>query len=392
LFEVCGDSMIPFTFNVPTKIVFEPGSIGGLGERLSSIGVNSALVVTDKGVMGAGCLEGIFSSLDSSGIVHETYDGVEQNPTENNVREALRILKDCNHDSIVAVGGGSSIDTAKGMVASLKEGRDISELYQGVMRGTAPLPLVAIPTTAGTGSEVTWSAVITDKGQKVKETARGEYMYPRMAIVDPEITVSLPPTITASTGMDALTHSLEAFITRGAHAMSDAMAMESTMLIFRHLREAVHQGKNMTARGAMSVASTLGGMAFSISGLGMVHGMAEPLGGRFNIPHGIANSILLPHCLEFNCDAVEDKLSLLARLLGINGDRSAHETSHSLVREVNRLSDDVGIPRKLDITIGREEFDSLVDDALGNSCLPANPKKVKRGDIEGIYSRIIDVE
>lgn len=383
--------MNPFTFNVPTRIIFESGSARRLGSLLSSEGINSALVITDKGVLKAGCLHGIFESMDSSEIVHETYDGVEQNPTEDTVREALHILRDCGYDCIVAVGGGSSIDTAKAVLATIKEGRDIRELYSGVLKGVAPLPLIAMPTTAGTGSEVTWSAVITDAERKVKETARGEYMYPWMAIVDPELTISLPPHITASTGLDALTHAMEAFITRGAHSMSDALAMEASLLVFRNLREAVRNGKNLTARSAMSIASTLAGLAFSISGLGIVHGMAEPLGGRYNVPHGIANSILLPHCLEFNCEAVEEKLALMARLLGIDGEHSAHETSHFLVEEVAELSNDVGIPHRLEVTVGQVEFEALVDDAFKNSCLPANPKPVSREDIAGIYSSILTV-
>jgi len=384
--------MNPFNFNVPTKIIFEPGSTSRLGSLLSDDGVNSALVITDKGVLKAGCLEGVFDSLDSMGIIHETYDGVEQNPTENNVREALRILRECNYDSIIAVGGGSSIDTAKAVVAMTKEGKDIGELYEGVLKGDAPLSLVAIPTTAGTGSEVTWSAVITDTERKVKETARGEFMYPKIALIDPELTISLPSHITASTGMDALTHAMEAFITKGAHAMSDALAMEASLLIFENLRDAVNDGSNLKARSAMSIASTLAGMSFSISGLGVVHGMAEPLGGRYNVPHGIANSILLPHCLSFNCDAVEGKLAIMARLLGINGNHSEHDTSHLLVKEVARLSDDVGIPHKLDVVINQDEFDSLITDASKNSCLPANPKPVSRKDIASIYSNVLKVE
>jgi alcohol dehydrogenase len=384
--------MNPFSFNVPTRIIFEPGAINGLGPLLSDEGVNSALVITDKGVLKAGCLEGVFDSLDSMGIIHETYDGVEQNPTEDNVREAFRILRECGYDSIIAVGGGSSIDTAKAVVAMMREGKDISELYKGALKGDAPISLVAIPTTAGTGSEVTWSAVITDTEKKVKETARGVFMYPRIALIDPELTISLPSHITASTGMDALTHAMEAFITRRAHAMSDALAMEASLLIFNNLRDAVNDGGNLRARSAMSIASTLAGMSFSTSGLGIVHGMAEPLGGRYNVPHGIANSILLPHCLSFNCDAVEGKLAMMARLLGINGGHSEHETSHLLVKEVARLSDDVGIPHRLEVVIDQNEFDSLISDASKNSCLPANPKPVGREDIASIYSKILGVE
>ncbi len=390
--HIHGDLMNPFTFNVPTQIVFKRGSIGGLGEALSAENVNSVLVVTDAGVMNAGCLRGVFSSLESSGIIHETYDGVCQNPTEGNVRDALSVLGEGSYDAIVAVGGGSSIDTAKAVVASLKERRDISELYEGVLRGQPPMPLVAIPTTAGTGSEVTLSSVITDTENGAKETVRGEYMYPKLAIVDPEITVSLPAEITASTGMDALTHALEAFTTRESHAMSDALAMESSLLIFRHLRDAVRDGKNLTARAGMSVASTLGGMAFSISGLGMVHGMAEPLGGKYNVPHGIANSTLLPHCMRFNRDAVEDKLAQMARTLGISEGDTPRETSRKMVEEVAKLSNDVGIPHKLDLTLDQYELDSLVSNALTNSCLPANPKAVKREDVEAIYSKILNIK
>lgn len=387
-----GLGMNPFRFHVPTRIIFEVGAVHFLGEMLKDEGINAAMVITDKGVLGAGCLEPVFSSLDKYGIVHEIYDGVKQNPTERNVEEALAFLKSGSFDAILAVGGGSSLDTAKAVLALLKEGRNIRDLYQGVLRGKPPIPLIAVPTTAGTGSEVTWSAVITNEEARVKETIRGEYMYPKMAVVDPELTITLPEKITASTGMDALTHALEAFISKKAHALSDGLAMEAAYLIFNNLRNAVDNGQDIQARSAMSIASTLAGMAFSISGLGMVHGLAEPLGGRYNVPHGIANSILLPHCLSFNCDAVEEKLAILARLLGLDGKRDFHEVSHSLVDEVIRLADDVGIPGKLDITLDEEEFNALVNDALKNSCLPANPKNVKREDIQAIYSRILHVE
>lgn len=384
--------MNPIRFHVPTRIIFEVGAVHFLGEMLKDDGINATLVITDKGVLDAGCLEPVFASLDKYSIDHETYDGVKQNPTERNVEEALELLNSGSFDAIIAVGGGSSLDTAKAVLALLKEGRSIRELYQGILRGTPPMPLIAIPTTAGTGSEVTWSAVITNEEARVKETIRGEYMYPRIAVVDPELTVTLPEKMTASTGMDALTHALEAFISKKAHAVSDGLAMEATYLIFNHLRDAVENGHDIRARSAMSIASTLAGMAFSISGLGMVHGLAEPLGGRYNVPHGIANSVLLPHCLTFNCDAVEEKLAIMARLLGFDGEHDSHEISHILVEEVTRLADDVGIPHELDIVIDKDEFEALVSDAQRNSCLPANPKKVRREDIEAIYSHILHVK
>jgi len=247
--------------------------------------------------------------------------------------------------------------------------------------------------TAGTGSEVTWSAVITNEEDHVKETIRGEYMYPKFALVDPELTLTLPRHITASTGMDALTHALEAYICNRAHALSDALAMEASMLIFGHLRNAVRDGSDMSARSAMSIASTLAGMAFSISGLGMVHGMAEPLGGKLNVPHGIANSVLLPYCLGFNRDAVQGKLSVLARLLYLDGHRSEGGSSQALVDSVRIMAREVGIPAHIDdAKVSEEQMRALVQDAQVNSCMPANPKKITRKDIEAIYREILRME
>jgi alcohol dehydrogenase len=385
--------MNSFRFHVPTRIIFERGGVHSLGGLLAKENVYSAVVITDRGVLRAGCLKGVFASLDEHRILHETYDGVEQNPTERNVLEALEIISSCSYDSIIAVGGGSSLDTGKAVLALMKEGKPIRELYAGVLTGSAPMPLVAVPTTAGTGSEVTWSAVITNEEDHVKETIRGEYMYPKFALVDPELTLTLPRHITASTGMDALTHALEAYICNRAHALSDALAMEASMLIFGHLRNAVRDGSDMSARSAMSIASTLAGMAFSISGLGMVHGMAEPLGGKLNVPHGIANSVLLPYCLGFNRDAVQGKLSVLARLLYLDGHRSEGGSSQALVDSVRIMAREGGIPAHIDdAKVSEEQMRALVQDAQVNSCMPANPKKITRKDIEAIYREILRME
>ncbi|MFP4169616.1 MAG: iron-containing alcohol dehydrogenase family protein [Methanomassiliicoccales archaeon] len=382
--------MNPFEFFVPTRMVFRVGCVERLGPLLRERGADSSFIITDRGVLEAGCLDGVYRSLDEAGIVHETFDGVEQNPTEGNVERALHLLQECGHGSLVAVGGGSSIDTAKGVLALLTEDRDIRDLYTGTLQGRAPIPMAAIPTTAGTGSEVTWSAVITNPQARVKETIRGECLYPKLALIDPQLTASMPAKITASTGMDALTHALEAYTTSRAHALSDGLAMEATYLIFRHLEAAVEDPSDIGARSGMSIASTLAGLAFSISGLGMVHGMAEPLGGRLNVPHGIANSVLLPYCLEFNRPAVEERLSVLARLVGVGGG-SAHDSAQALVDRVRELSRQVGIPEHLDgYEVGGEELDALVEDAMGNSCLPANPREVSREDLRGIYHTILD--
>ncbi|MDH7508840.1 MAG: iron-containing alcohol dehydrogenase, partial [Methanomassiliicoccales archaeon] len=377
--------MNSFRFHVPTRVIFEKGSAHSIGKILLAHGIHSAFIVTDKGVRKASCVTKVIGALDESGIVYDIYDGVEQNPKEENVIEALEALKASSHESIIAVGGGSVIDTAKATLALMKECCDIHELYHREVTGVAPITLIAIPTTAGTGSEVTRSAVITDTKAKVKETIRGECLYPKIALVDPELTISLPKSITASTGMDALTHALEAYTSRNAHSMSDALAVEAARLIFENLRTAVEDGNNIEARSCMSAASTLAGMAFSISGLGMVHAMAEPLGGRFNVPHGVANSVLLPYCLEFNCGAVMDKLARLARILNLHADgncnSSIEDDANSVVNAVRKLSADIGIPHHLNhFEISQDEFEILIDDAMKNSCLPANPKKVKKSE------------
>ncbi|MCQ5375661.1 MAG: iron-containing alcohol dehydrogenase [Methanomassiliicoccales archaeon] len=388
--------MNPFKFHVPTKIIFQRCCAQSIGEILVKQGIHSSLIVTDGGVRRASCVRKVIDSLDDSNISYDVFDGVEQNPKEENVIEALEMLRSSSHESIIAVGGGSVIDTAKATLALMKECCDIHELYRREVTGAAPITLIAIPTTAGTGSEVTRSAVITDAKAKVKETIRGECLYPKIALVDPELTISLPKSITASTGMDALTHALEAYISKNAHVMSDALAIEATRLIFENLRTAVEDGHDIEARSCMSAASTLAGMAFSISGLGMVHAMAEPLGGRLNVPHGIANSVLLPYCLEFNCGAVMDKLARLGRILNINAvencNSSIEDAANSVVNAVRELSADVGIPHHLNhLEISQDEFEALVNDAMKNSCLPANPRKVGKSDLSRIYSTVLRV-
>lgn len=391
--------MNPFRFYVPTRLVMEQGCVGSLGETLSKQEVDSALVVADRGVVEAGCVSKVLSSLEESGIGHVTYDGVEQNPTEENVKEAHETVSRNGFGAIVAVGGGSVIDTAKAVVALMTECCEIRELYSRDVVGTAPITLVAVPTTAGTGSEVTRSSVITNKEARVKETIRGECLYPKIALVDPELTITLPRSITASTGMDALTHAIEAYTTKNSHPLSDALAVEAARLIFRNLGKAVRDGSDLEARTCMSAASTLAGMAFSVSGLGMIHAMAEPLGGRFNIPHGTANSILLPYCLDFNCDTVLNKLAHLAKVLDlcsgydIKDRKAACSAAQAIVELVRRLSLDVGIPQRIEkLSLSKEEFSDLVEDASRNSCLSANPKKVEKKDIREIYAEVLRVQ
>ncbi|MEM2943604.1 MAG: iron-containing alcohol dehydrogenase [Methanomassiliicoccales archaeon] len=389
--------MNSFNFYVPTKVIFGRGCARSIGEILSKNRVNTALVITDNGVRKASCVARIISVLDDTGIVYDIYDGVMQNPREENVFEALEMLNKHKHEAIVAVGGGSVIDTAKATLAILKENCDIHELYHREVAGTAPLPLIAIPTTAGTGSEVTRSAVITDARAKVKETIRGDALYPKVALVDPELTISLPKSITAYTGMDALTHALEAYISKNAHVMSDALAVEAIKLIMKNLKNAVYDGKNIEARSCMIAASTLAGMAFSISGLGMVHAMAEPLGGRFNIPHGVANSVLLPYCLEFNCEAVAEKLVALAKMIDLysnnHGDPPPVQIAMGVVHSVRSLSSEIGIPHRLDnLEISDEEIRALIDDASRNGCLAANPRRVDRSDLERIFRMVLNAK
>ena len=273
---------LPFSFTLPTKIVYGPGCISSLIDELQLNNCSSPIIVTDKGVIKAGILDKITSLLGQNNISFTVYDGVEPNPKDVNVEEGTRIAREFGADSIIAIGGGSPIDCAKSVGVLLAHDGDRIKKYEGKSAATKPLPLlITIPTTSGTGSELTFSSVITDTENHYKMTVKSQYTAAKVAICDPELTLSLPAHITASTGMDALTHAIEAYTATCAEPISDAMALYATELIYNNLVSAFNDGENLEARSAMLLGSMIAGIAFSHSDVASVHCIAESLGGVY---------------------------------------------------------------------------------------------------------------
>jgi len=291
-----------FQFIHVTKIVAGPGSSEQVGDELRELGGTRVLIVTDRGIAASGVLEKLTPGLDRAGIAYEIFDGIEPNPSSDDVERAAEQARQFQADAVLAVGGGSPIDAAK-MVAVLAQfGGKVAD-YEGFNSVSGPtLPLIAVPTTVGTGSEVTRGAVITDTARNGKMVAVSPHIFPRVAILDPTLLEKLPPSITAATGMDSLTQALEGYVSRGANPISDALNLEALRLIAENLRLAVARN-DLDALGKMQIATTMQGIGFHNSGLGLVHAMSNTAGGMFGTAHGVTNAIILPHVMAFNAPA-----------------------------------------------------------------------------------------
>lgn len=378
-------------FTVPTKIKYGYGAAKNIGALIKELGGKSALIVTDPGLVRAGLLKTIRSILQSDGIQFSCYDQVEPNPSIENVEACFEVYRQNNPDVIVGLGGGSSIDTAKAVAVLATNGGRIQD-YEGYNKVTKPKKtVIAIPTTAGTGSEVTASSVITDRKRQIKMAIISFNVIPEYALVDPELTLSAPPALTASTGMDALTHAIESYVSKDAIPQSEALALHAIRLISRSLRRAVFDGDNRAARDDMMMGSLLAGMAFAISKLGNVHAMAHPLGGVFNIPHGIANAVLLPYVMKFNALACPEKFADIAAAMGadIRG-LSQREAALKAVELVRELNTDIGIPDNLScLGVTTTALDKLCEDTMRSGNVLVNPRKTTIQDIRKLYEDAI---
>lgn len=337
-------------FFSPKKILFGIGSLEKLSEEIQMFNAKKALLVTDKGVVDAGLLEKVSDVLMGSSIDFAVFDKVEANPTMPSIHEGADLYKSENCDIIVALGGGSSMDAAKAIgVKATHEG----DIINYTRRGGKPVqditpPLITIPTTSGTGSEVTRISVLTNLEEKIKMVIATPVIIPDLALVDPEMTRTLPPGMTAFTGMDALTHAVESYISNKASTLTQNLAIKAIELIGSNLRQAVANGENMEARSNMILASMMAGMASSNSSVGMVHAVAHALGGLFNIGHGVANALMLPYAMRYNLIACPVKFADTAFALGENIDGLTEmETAWKSVEAVERLSEDIGIPKNL---------------------------------------------
>lgn len=359
-----------------------------LANEVKARGYKKALLVSDRVLAECGVLGKVKEVLNKAEIAYEEFTDIKQNPTIKNCKDGLEAFNKVGADFIIAVGGGSVIDTAKA-VAIVKNNPEFADIRS--LEGVAPthskcVPIIALPTTCGTAAEVTINYVITDEENNRKMVCVDPKDIPLVAIVDAELMASMPPKLIASTGMDALTHAIEGYITKGAHTISDMFEIKSIELIAKHLRGAVAD-RNMEDMDGMSIAQYVAGMGFSNVGLGIVHSMAHPLGAVFDVPHGVANALLLPIVMEFNMSACIEKYGDIARAMGVDTiGMTKEEAARAAVEAVRKLSKDISIPQTLrEISIKREDLPRLAKDALADVCTGGNPKDVVLEDILGLY-------
>lgn len=340
--------MSPFQYFFPTTLKFGNGLARQAGELLKPLFSGKLLVVTDEGLIKSGVLEGFFTSLRDADVAYEIFSGVEANPSTAVLDSALTFLKEHRCTAVIGVGGGSSIDTAKGVAAMATNGGTILD-YEGYNRiPDEPLPIFAIPTTSGTGSECTASTVFTNKETLFKTVIVSHKLFPKLAILDAELTLKLPAAITAATGMDALTHAIESYVSKQANPVSQSLALGAIRLIGRSLRNAFYVGSDLAAREDMLLGSFLAGVAFSQSKLGNVHAISHTMGGVFNIAHGIANAALLPYVIDFNRPACPALYRDIAHALGGNVTGVEAETAaRALVEQIVELNRALEIPSNI---------------------------------------------
>lgn len=372
---------------------FGPGARKELPGVIARLGFKKAMIVTDKGLIQYGVAKMVNDVLDEAGIPYEIYSEVKPNPTVTNVQMGVEAFKQSGADCLVAIGGGSAMDTAKGIgiIITNPEFADVVSL-----EGVAPtkhksVPIIALPTTAGTAAETTINYVIIDEEKQKKMVCVDPNDIPCCSIVDAELMYSLPKGTTAATGLDALTHAIEGYITKAAWEMSDMFEIEAIRMINKYLRTAVFEPTNPVGRNGMAVAQYIAGMAFSNVGLGVVHGMAHPMGSLFDIPHGVANALLLPTIMEFNAPVCLDKYVEIAKAMDAYREgMTKEEAAEAACKAVRDLAIEVGIPQHLtEIGIKEEDIPALAEQAITDVCTPGNPREVTKEDIIALYKKVL---
>ena len=372
---------------------FGPGARKELATVVANRGWKKALVVTDKGLMQFGVAKMVLDVMDAAGIPYEIYDEVKPNPTVTNVTNGVAACKKAGADFIVAIGGGSSMDTAKGIgiVCTNPEFSDVISLEGVADTKNKCLPIVALPTTAGTAAETTINYVIIDEKRQQKMVCVDPNDIPAVAIIDAELMYSLPKGLTAATGMDAMTHAIEGLINKAAWEMSDMFEIKAIEMIHKYLPMAVNDPKNPEGRNGMAVAQYIAGMAFSNVGLGVDHGMAHPMSALHDVPHGVACAILLPTVMRYNMPACVDKYVEIAKACGVyKPEMTNQEAAEAACTAIEDLSKLVGIPQHLsELGITEADIPALAEQAITDVCTPGNPREVTKEDIIALYHKIL---
>ncbi|MGG4402909.1 iron-containing alcohol dehydrogenase [Paenibacillus amylolyticus] len=383
--------MATHAYYVPPVNLMGRGCLQEAGQMIEQMGIRKALVVSDRQLITSGVAEQVLSILRKSGLDYVVYDEVQPNPTCQNVHDGLQVFQDHGCDAIISIGGGSPQDAAKGIGIVATNGGHIRE-YEGFHQSKhKSVPLVAVNTTAGTSSEVTINYVITDEERKVKMVMVDRNSLVSLSVNDPELMLSKPASLTAATGMDALTHAVEAMVTPGGFTVTSATAAAAVELIFEYLPRAVRDGSDLEAREHMTYACFLGGIAFNNAGLGYVHAMAHQLGGVYDLPHGVCNAMLLPYVEELNAKHVPGKFRHIAKAIGMNvKGRSDEECSDYVIEAIRQLSKEVGIPEKLsELGVKDPDVELLADNAMKDACAPGNPYQPSKDEVMELFRKII---
>ena len=382
-------AMFAFDWTEPETLE-GPGAIRKLPEFIKSKGVNKVLIVTDKGLMSIHLLDSLFEELTKAGVEYVVYDGTEPNPSIENIEDARQLYVDNKCEGLIAFGGGSPMDCAKAAGARVANPRIPVKKMRGVLKLVHKLPpLFAVPTTAGTGSEVTLAAVVSDRKTHEKNAINDPRLRPKYAVLDPELTTGLPPHITSTTGMDALTHAVEAYIGRSNVKSTEMYAEKATKMIFESLETAYNDGKNVEARETMLKASYYAGMAFTRAYVGYVHAIAHNLGGFYGIPHGLANAVILPYVLEYYGETAHARLAKLAVIAGVKTDGTDKEKAEAFIEAIKQMNKNMNIQDKFDC-IKDEDIPTIVKRALkeGNPLYPV-PKIMDEADCEAVIRRLM---
>ncbi|MFV1859519.1 MAG: iron-containing alcohol dehydrogenase family protein [Anaerolineales bacterium] len=378
-----------FDFQANTKVVFGNDAVEKLGEEAADLGVERALLVTDKGIIQAGLLERVTQPMIDAGIDVAVFDGIEPNPKDTTVLQGAQSARDHQADVIIGLGGGSPMDAAKG-IAIMSTNDGPIESYIEILDAwpNTPLPVMCVPTTAGTGAEVSRAAMINLSEDKVKRALYGASIQPAVAVVDPKLTLGLPRTLTAQTGIDALSHAIEAYIATLANPISDALAEKAIQLATDNLRVAYAYGDNLEARGNMLLASTIAVIACSSAGLGIVHSLAQTLGGYYDVPHGLSIAVCFPYGIGYNVPAEPEKCAQVSRILGTNTNGMSDEAAaDSVVDALRTLLEDLDIRDDLR-SLGFREADlpELAEICVVDGCTPTNPRPIDADGFAALFS------
>ena len=367
------------------------GAIQEIANEAKNRGFHKAFVCSDPDLIKFGVTGKVLKVLDDAGLAYEVYSNIKANPTIENVQTGVAAYQASGADYIVAIGGGSSMDTAKaiGIIIANPEFADVRSLEGTAATKNPSVPIIAVPTTAGTAAEVTINYVITDVEKKRKFVCVDTHDIPVVAVIDPEMMSSMPKGLTAATGMDALTHAIEGYITKGAWEMTDMFHLKAIEIISKHLRGAVENTKE--GREGMALGQYIAGMGFSNVGLGIVHSMAHALGAVYDTPHGVANAILLPTVMEYNAPATGEKYREIASAMGVEGvdQMSQEEYRKAAVDAVKKLSQDVGIPADLKEIAKEEDVPFLAESAYADACRPGNPRDTSVEEIAALYRSLM---